>query len=55
MCVVCGAETAAGYQQVILNTQSDALDQGAYLSIGLAVKEEQTGNAFLSPPVIKKA
>lgn len=30
----------AGFQQVIANTASDALDQGAYLSIGLAVKEE---------------
>ena len=29
----------AGFQQVIANTASDAADQGAYLSIGLAAKE----------------
>jgi 4-amino-4-deoxy-L-arabinose transferase-like glycosyltransferase len=31
----------AGYQQLTLNIDSDALDRGAYLSAELAVKEEQ--------------
>lgn len=30
----------AAFGQIILNTNSDALDQGAYLSLGLAAKEE---------------